>query len=167
MARSRTSSSALPRPAAATRPTASRASFPTESSTSSSTASWSATRAFTRAGRRAERCGTAETEPKQGKPARASGLVRPGGSHPGRGRTPMVVDIADVSVADPMAFDVQTLLGGLDRRVNRLIRVDLRPPHRQAEGDRAGLEPDVAGGPDTFDVVDRLDLVGVGQENRE
>ena len=46
-------------------------------------------------------------------------------------------------------------------------RVDLGPADRQAEGDRAGLEPDVAGAADPLDVVDRLNLGRLREQRGE
>jgi len=58
-------------------------------------------------------------------------------------------------------------LGVEEGEVRVAGRVDLGPADRQAEGDGAGLEPDVAGAPDPLDVVDRLDLGRLREERGE
>ena len=58
-------------------------------------------------------------------------------------------------------------LGVEEGEVGVAGRADLGPADRQTKGDRAGLEPDVAGAPDPLDVVDRLDLGRLREERRE
>ena len=61
----------------------------------------------------------------------------------------------------------EATLGVEDGEVRVAGRADLGPADRQAERDRTGLEPDVAGAADPLDVVDRLDLGRLGEERRE
>ena len=71
------------------------------------------------------------------------------------------------SLIAPALLREHPLLGAGDRDRETGIRAGARPADREVERDRARFEPQVAGLADALDVVDRHDLVRLGEEDPE
>ena len=67
----------------------------------------------------------------------------------------------------PPSLSVEPILGLREGGLARARRVQLGPAHRQAQGDRTRRQPQVARRANALHVVDRPDLVGLGEDRRE
>src|SRR5439155_23678416 len=86
------------------------------------------------------------------------------------GRSARVREQVVVAVADRPALaavGVEAVLGRLHRGLDRAAVVRLGPADRQPRRDPAGLEPGIARVADALDVVDRLDLVCLEEQDAE